>query len=82
MIRLASYLLTATAAGSGIWFTVLYLSGSPELVRQERLGLAPLMAGLGAAILQAWDRGRISRFVAMPAMCGIVAWVLFLTLRI
>lgn len=82
MIRPASYVLAAAAAASAIWFMALYVGGSPSLLVHERLGLAPLLAGLGAAILHAYRRERLSRSAAVLGALLLLAWVLFLKVPI
>jgi len=82
MIRVASCLLALAAVASAVWFTVIYLGGFLELSRYERLGLAPLIAGLGAAVLEANRRGRVSRPLTVLGISLLLGWVLFLTLGI
>jgi hypothetical protein len=77
VIRAASVLLAALAAAAAIGFTALYLGGYPAAYAQERMALAPLIAGLGAAILAGYRRGRLPRFTAAVGMMLLAAWVLF-----
>jgi len=47
--RLGSRILAAVAAATGLAYTALYIGRYPVILSHERLGLAPLAAGLGAA---------------------------------
>ena len=82
MIRLACWLLVAVAAGSALWFTALWLGGYPDPFARERLGVVALIAGLGAAVLSGYRRGRLSGFVSVLAAAGLLAWALFLKIPI
>jgi hypothetical protein len=78
VIRGASVLLAAIAAASALGFTVLYLGGYPVALAHERMALAPLIAGLGAAVLDGYRRRNLPRRTAVAGMILLVAWVLFL----
>ena len=78
MIRAVSILLALVAAASAITFTTLDLGGYSWALEHERIALAPLIAGLGAAILEGCQRHRISRNAAAVAFLLIVLWTVFL----
>jgi hypothetical protein len=78
VIRGASIILAALAAAAAIGFTALYLGGYPAAFAHERIALIPLIAGLGAAVLEGYRRGNLARRTAALAMILLVAWVAFL----
>jgi hypothetical protein len=78
MMRGASVILAVLAAAAAIGFTALYLGGYPAAFAQERMALAPLIAGLGAAILCGCRRGNLPRLPAAVGMILLAVWVLFL----
>jgi len=78
MIRGASVLLAALAAAAAMGFTALYLGGYPAALAHERMALAPLIAGLGAAVLGGYRSGNLSRPTAAIGMILLAAWTLFL----
>jgi hypothetical protein len=71
-------MLAVLAAASATWFTALYLGGYAAAFAHERMALAPLIAGLGAAILDGYRRGNLLRLTAAVGMLLLAAWVLFL----
>jgi hypothetical protein len=79
MIRGASILLTAIAAAAAIAFTALYLGGYPATFAHERMALTPLVAGLGAAVLDGYRRGNLPRLTAGVGMILLAAWALILS---
>lgn len=78
MIRGASVLLAALAAAAAMAFTALYLGGYPAAFAHERMALAPLIAGLGAAVLGAYRKGDLPRAAAVVSMILLAGWVVFL----
>jgi hypothetical protein len=71
-------MLAVLAAASGALFTALYLGGYPAAFAHERMALAPLIAGLGAAILDGYRRGNFLRLTAAMGILLLAAWALFL----
>jgi hypothetical protein len=78
MIRGASVMLAALAAAAAMGFTALYLGGYSAALAHERMALAPLIAGLGAAVLGGYRGGNLPRLTAAVGMILLAAWVLFL----
>ena len=81
MIRGAAILLTAIAAATAAAFTALYLGGYAAAFGHERMALAPLIAGLGAAVLDAYRRGNLSRLTTAVGMFLLASWVVSLRFR-
>jgi hypothetical protein len=81
MIRGASILLTAIAAATAAAFIALYLGGYAAAFGHERMALAPLIAGLGAAVLDAYRRGNLSRLTTAVGMFLLASWVVSLRFR-
>ncbi len=65
--------LLAVAAASGLAFVALYLGGAP-LASYDWLGLVPLIAGLGGAVIRYWRGGHLSGVGAALAMSGLTFW--------
>jgi hypothetical protein len=78
VIRGATVILAAIAAVAVMGFVTLYLGGYPAAFAHERIALAPLIAGLGAAVLAGYRRGSISRLTSAAGVILLVGWVLFL----
>jgi len=78
MLRYASLALAILAAGAAIWFTSLYLGGYAPALAHERAALVPLIAGLGAGILEGFRRGRLRGVATAAAIALLAAWVVFL----
>ena len=71
-------MLSVLAVAGAIGFTALYLGGYPAAFAHERMALAPLIAGLGAAVFEGYRRGNLRRYMAAVAMILLAAWVRFL----
>jgi hypothetical protein len=82
VIRGVSVTLAALAAAAAAGFTALYLGGYAAALARERLALAPLIAGLGAAILAGYRRGNLSRLTAAAGMTLLAAWAAFLRISL
>jgi len=71
-------MLFAIAAMAAMAFVALYLGGYPWALAHERLGLVPLIAGLGGAVLEAYQRKHLSQLGASLGFLSLFVWVLFL----
>jgi hypothetical protein len=61
-------------AAAGLLFVALFLGGNPRLFEFERLGLAPLIAGLGSAILWRHGHGEVSRSKLIAGLSFLALW--------
>jgi hypothetical protein len=78
VIRGVSIILAAIAVAAAMGFTALYLGGYPAAFAHERIALVPLIAGLGAAVVEGYRRGNLSRLTAAVAMILLAAWAAYL----
>ena len=78
VVRGASVILAALAAAAAIGFVALYLGGYPEAFAHERMALVPLIAGVGAAVLDGYRRGNLPRRTTAVGMILLAAWAAFL----
>jgi len=81
MIRAISVLLTVVAAAAGLGFVARYLGGYPGVFEHERIALVPLIAGLGAAVLEGLKAKAISRPASAVALGLLAVWACGLILR-
>jgi hypothetical protein len=82
MLRVASIILAILAGATAIRFIALYLGGYPSALAHERLALAPLIAGLGAAVVEGYRRGRLTRPIATLGVTLLAVWVIFLRFQL
>ncbi|HYW46644.1 MAG TPA: hypothetical protein VE959_27505 [Bryobacteraceae bacterium] len=74
MIRAISVLLTVVAAAAGLGFVARYLGGYAGVFEHERIVLVPLIAGLGAAVLEGRRAGAVSRPAAAVSLGLLAVW--------
>lgn len=66
--------LALLGAAAGLWFTARFLGGDPAVFASEWLGLAVLLAGIGAAVLFGHSRGQITRSTTIAVLLALAVW--------
>lgn len=66
--------LSILAAACGVVFVALYLGGAP-VASYDALGLVPLIAGVGAALLRSWRGGHLSGVGVAWSLSGLAFWI-------
>jgi hypothetical protein len=66
--------LGGVGAAAGFIFVGLFLGGNPRVFDFEWLGLVPLIAGLGGAILWRHSHGRLSRSRLIAGLSVLALW--------